>query len=357
MGSSKGENSSQYGGSIPVENVQSLASKNLIEIPPRYLRGEYESEELLDDEALEIPVIDMHKFAVGPSEYKSELEKLHLACKDWGFFQMINHGALEEIEKMKAVTEEFFKLPLEEKMVSAQLPHSIEGYGQAFVHSDDQKLDWADMLFLLPRPSSNKNTEIWPKAPPSFRPALEEYSEKMHELSIKLLRLMAENLKVEPESLVSKFDPDGGQGVRMNYYPPCTEANKVLGLTPHSDSIGLTLLIQVNDVEGLQIRKSRKWLPIKPIAGAIVVNIGDILEVFSNGEYSSIEHRAVVNNVKERLSIAAFHSPHIDTDIAPLPELVQDNSPKYKTIRHIDFIRLVLGSHLDGKSILDYLKL
>lgn len=83
--------------------------------------------------------------------------------------QMINHGALEEIEKMKAVTEEFFKLPLEEKMVSAQLPHSIEGYGQAFVHSDDQKLDWADMLFLLPRPSSNKNTEIWPKAPPSFR--------------------------------------------------------------------------------------------------------------------------------------------------------------------------------------------
>lgn len=81
------------------------------------------------------------------------------------------------------------------------------------------------------------------------------------------------------------------------------------------------------------------------------------MQVFSNGEYSSIEHRAVVNNVKERLSIAAFHSPHIDTDIAPLPELVQDNSPKYKTIRHIDFIRLVLGSHLDGKSILDYLKL
>lgn len=83
--------------------------------------------------------------------------------------QMINHGALEEIEKMKVVTEEFFKLPLEEKMVCAQLPHSIEGYGQAFVHSDDQKLDWADMLFLLPRPYSNRNIEIWPKSPSSFR--------------------------------------------------------------------------------------------------------------------------------------------------------------------------------------------
>lgn len=94
MGSSKGENSSQYGGSIPVENVQSLASKNLIEIPPRYLRGEYESEELLDDGDLEIPVIDMHKFAVGQSEYKYELEKLHLACKDWGFFQVTTHVKL-----------------------------------------------------------------------------------------------------------------------------------------------------------------------------------------------------------------------------------------------------------------------
>ncbi|KAK1374926.1 S-norcoclaurine synthase 1 [Heracleum sosnowskyi] len=356
MVSSEGVASTAYGGSIPVENVQSLASENLIEIPPRYLREEYESDELLDDEALEIPVIDMNKFLIGQSEYKYELEKLHLACKDWGFFQMINHGALEEIEKMKAVTEEFFMLPLEEKMVCAQLPHSIEGYGQAFVHSDDQKLDWADMLFLLPRPSSTRNIEIWPKAPSSFRPTLEEYSAKLHKISINLLKLIAENLKVETESLIGKFDPDGTQGVRMNYYPPCVQANKVLGLTPHSDATGLTLLIQVNDVEGLQIKKTQKWVPIKPISGAIVVNIGDIMEVFSNGEYSSIEHRAVVNNKKERLSIAAFHSPKTDTYIGPLPELVQENYPKYKTIRHEDFIRLVVTSHLVGKSILDHLK-
>lgn len=351
------EGVASYGGSIPVANVQSLASESLSEIPSRYLRGECESDELLDDEGLEIPIIDMNKFLIGQSEYKYELEKLHLACKDWGFFQMINHGALEEIEKMKVVTEEFFKLPLEEKMVCAQLPHSIEGYyGQAFVHSEDQKLDWVDMLFILPRPASTRNLGIWPKAPSSFRPTLEEYSEKLHKISINLLKLMAENLKVETEILIGRFDPDGTQGVRMNYYPPCVHANKVLGLTPHSDSTGLTLLIQVNDVEGLQIKKTQKWVPIKPISGAIIVNIGDVMEVFSNGEYSSIEHRAVVNNKKERLSIAAFHSPKKDTDIGPLPELVQENYPKYKTMSHEDFIRLVLTSHHDGKSILDQLK-
>lgn len=58
---------------------------------------------------------------------------------------------------MKKVTEEFFKLPLEEKMNCAQIPSSIEGYGQAFVVSEDQKLDWGDMLFILPFPIPQRN--------------------------------------------------------------------------------------------------------------------------------------------------------------------------------------------------------
>lgn len=65
----------------------------------------------------------------------------------------------------------------------------------------------------------------------------------------------------------------------MNYYPACAQANKVIGLTPHSDATGLTLLVQINDVQGLQIKKDGKWIPVQPLAGAIVVNIGDILEV------------------------------------------------------------------------------
>ncbi|KAK9266915.1 hypothetical protein L1049_027174 [Liquidambar formosana] len=98
----------------------------------------------------------------------------------------------------------------------------------------------------------------------------------------------------------------------MNYYPPCVHAKKVMGLTPHSDATGLTLLMEVNDVQGLQIKKNGKWVPIRPIPGAFIINVGDIIEIVSNGEYNSIEHRAVVNPVKKRLSIAAFHSPKIN---------------------------------------------
>lgn len=89
---------------------------------------------------------------------------------------------------------------------------------------------------------------------------------------------MARNLGVESEKLASLFD-GGTQGVRMNYYPPCVQADKVMGLTTHSDATGLTLLIQANEVQGLQIEKNCKWIPIKPVSGAIIVNVGDIIEV------------------------------------------------------------------------------
>ncbi|KAE8678491.1 S-norcoclaurine synthase 1 [Hibiscus syriacus] len=154
-----------FGGSLPVENVQSLATKNLKDIPSRYIREEVEFDIVSIDESFRIPVIDMSKLG-----HDDEQQKLHLACKNWGFFQLINHGVGDEvIEKMKMDIQEFFKLPLHEKLACAQIPNDIEGYGQAFVVSEDQKLDWGDMLFLLPLPVPLRNMRLWPTTPPSFR--------------------------------------------------------------------------------------------------------------------------------------------------------------------------------------------
>ncbi|KAL8196216.1 hypothetical protein R6Q57_025216 [Mikania cordata] len=304
-------NRTEYGGSIPVDNVQALASKDLKDVPVRYIRHDIQSEEILADESLQIPVIDISKLTIaGQPGYDDELAKLHVACRDWGFFQLINHGISEAIDAMKMVTEEFFKLPLEEKMKCAQLPNTIEGYGQAFVVSEEQKLDWGDMLFLLALPIALRNLTFWPQNPTSFRETLDEYSNKLHDVSMKLFKLICTNLGVEPDAICKMFE-DCTQGIRMNYYPPCPEARKVLGLAPHSDATGLTLLVQVNEVQGLQIKKNSKWVPIKPVSKSIIVNIGDVMEILSNGEYSSIEHRAVVNFEKERLSIAAFHTPSL----------------------------------------------
>ncbi|KAL6178527.1 hypothetical protein ACLB2K_050045 [Fragaria x ananassa] len=344
------------GGSLPVENVQALASNNLKDIPSRYLRPEDEFEQVSIEESLQIPVVDMHKLIENSSFRDDELAKLHLACKEWGFFQLINHGVSDEvIEKMKTDTEEFFRQPLEEKKAYATQPNHIEGYGQAFVVSEEQKLDWGDMLFLLSQPVRQRTLTFWPTLPTTFRETLDKYSQELQKVTIYLLKSISSNLGVNFE-MERMFD-DGVQGVRMNYYPPCPQANKVIGLTPHSDAVALTLLLHVNEVQGLQIRKNGKWVPVEPVVGAFIVNIGDITEIMSNGVYKSIEHRAVVNPEKERLSIAAFHSPNIGTMIGPLPVLVKENAEKYKTSGYDEYLKLVVTSKLDGKSLVDQMRL
>ena len=81
------------------------------------------------------------------------------------------------------------------------------------------------------------------------------------------------------------------------------------------------------------------------------------MQIMSNGEYKSIEHRAVVNADKERLSIAAFHSPNVSTKIGPLPDLVKTNEARYRTIPLEDFLKLKLSSKLNGKGPLNQMKL
>ncbi|KAM0934166.1 putative (S)-norcoclaurine synthase [Dioscorea sansibarensis] len=304
------------GGSLRVPNVQSLvASKDFTQIPGRYVRPEINDSPVLDDVAKhgDIPIIDLSRldYLQHPQD---EILKLGLACEEWGFFQLINHGVPDKvIETMKVVTEEFFRLPLEEKKPYEQLPGSVEGYGHSSVVSEEQKLDWGDMYLLSTRPVSGRNLKLWPTNPPIFKDALDQYSEEMVRVANILLESIGKSLKLN--KLIDNFK-GGLQAVRINYYPPCPQASKVMGLSPHSDAVGLSVLLQVNDVQGLQIKKNGAWLSIKPLPNAFIINLGDIIEIMSNGKYKSIEHRAVVNPERERLSIATFHSLRTDAQVA-----------------------------------------
>ncbi|XP_008784673.2 S-norcoclaurine synthase 1-like [Phoenix dactylifera] len=346
------------GGSIRVANVQALAgsAKNLeAEILHRYLRPEINGDALDDGDSEDIPIIDMSRLR-DPLFEQEETSRLKFACEEWGFFQLVNHGIPDKvIEKMRADVEEFFQLPPGEKEAIAQLPGDLEGYGQAFVVSDEQKLDWGDMLFLFTQPPHFRNLRLWPAQPPTFRDTMDRYSLELKRVAHCLLGLMAKNLGLDPEKFVTIFKES--QSMRINYYPPCPQADKVLGLSPHSDAVGLTLLLQVNQVQGLQIKRNGGWLPIKALPGAFVVNIGDVIEILSNGKYKSIEHRAIINKEKERLSIAAFHSPNMTTLVGPLPELVKGSKEYYKTLSFEDFVKHTFTSKLDGKSVIDWMKL
>ncbi|KAG8385359.1 hypothetical protein BUALT_Bualt03G0034900 [Buddleja alternifolia] len=150
---------------------------------------------------------------------------------------------------------------------------------------------------------------------------------------------------------------NGMQSMRMNYYPACPEPDKVIGLTPHSDASGITILLQLNGVEGFQVKKDGIWIPLKSLPDAFVVNLGDIIEILSNGLYKSIEHRAVVNSEKERTSIAMFFNPKFEAQVGPSPSLLINQKPLFRHMKLEHYVKDFFSRKLNGKSFIDYMKI
>ncbi|CAN6288801.1 unnamed protein product [Urochloa humidicola] len=349
----------EAGTSIPVPNVQALAqtyNRSDEQIPERYIRVEELAEQVISGHSISsaIPIIDLNKLNDQQSS-KEECAKLGSACSQWGFFQLINHGVPDEvIHNFRNDMAEFFKQPLETKKMYSQTPSSLEGYGQHFVVSENQKLDWADMFYLILRPVDSRDMRFWPSQPPSLRNSIDSYSSEAAKLVSCLLKFLAMDMGVEPESFLERFSGQP-QSMRMNYYPPCRQADKVVGLSAHTDAVNtLTLLLQTNDVQGLQIRKDGKLIAVNSLDGAFIVNVGDILEILSNGRYKSVEHRAVVHPTKERMSAAVFHQPCKNATVGPLPELVKkDGEARYSSISYTDFITRFFAAKLDGRDHLE----
>ncbi|RVW71270.1 Codeine O-demethylase [Vitis vinifera] len=215
------------------------------------------------------------------------------------------------------------------------------------------------------RPARAKNTPIQsrikqmtsqqyllPELPSLLRDSLECYLAELQKLAMMLLGFMAKALKLEKGEMEELFE-DGMQSVRITYYPPCPQPELVMGLTPHSDATGITILLQINGVDGLQIKKDGVWIPVSFLPDALVVNVGDVLEILSNGVYTSIEHRATVNAAKERISIAMFFNPKFSAQTKPAPSqinpqnppLFKQNAPPWDTWQVQPSVRIFLMGH------------
>ncbi|CAL0316938.1 unnamed protein product [Lupinus luteus] len=158
------------------------------------------------------------------------------------------------------------------------------------------------------------------------------------------------------ENLVKELK-DGSQMMVANLYPPCPEPDLTLGMPPHSDYGFLTLLLQ-DEVEGLQIQFQQKWVTVQPISMAFVINVGDHLEIYSNGKYKSVLHRVVVNAVKSRTSVASLHSLPFNHTVRPSPKLIDEANPKlYADTDFNSFIAYISSKEPKRKDFLDSRKL
>ncbi|XP_059649924.1 2-oxoglutarate-dependent dioxygenase 11-like [Cornus florida] len=349
-----------YASSLPVPNVQEMVRENPLHVPERYIRNHEDMPKSTDATHLssKIPVIDLLLLSSGRKE---ELKKLDLACQEWGFFQVVNHSVTKEVvHNFKDATAEFFDLPLEEKNMYAMASNDIQGYGHAYVVSEEQKLDWSDALILITYPSKYRRLRFWPTTPTGFKEITEAYANELRRVAEELIGSISLIMGMDKSTLLA-MHKELMQGMRLNYYPTCNKPDQVLGISPHSDTSTITILHQDENVNGLQIRHGGEWVPVNPIENALVVNIGDVIEVqilqfiepiLSNGKYKSIEHRAVTNENKARISFATFFIPNDDVELEPLDNLVDPKTTlrMYKKVRYGDYLRQSMKSKLQGKA-------
>ncbi|CAM8988669.1 unnamed protein product [Rhodiola kirilowii] len=325
---------------MEVVRVQAIASSAMSKdtIPLEFIRSESEQPAIttVHGASLEVPVINFNE----PDQTKL----VHLvmeASREWGLFQIVNHEIPNEaIKKLQEVGRGFFELPTEEKEKYAKPvdSKSMEGYGTKLQKEVEGKKGWVDHLFHKIWPSSARNFRFWPENPPAYREANEEYTTHLHGIVNKLLSTLSLGLGLEGDELKEAL---GGEELvyllKINYYPPCPRPDLALGVVAHTDMSAITILVP-NDVQGLQVFRDGHWFDVEYIPNALIIHIGDQLEIVSNGKYKAVLHRTTVNKEKTRISWPVFLEPPEDKEVGPHPKLVTDENPaKFNTKTYSEY--------------------
>lgn len=291
-----------------------------------------------------IPVVDL-----GGKNETSIADDIHLACRDTGFFYVVNHDIPQElIENQFLAAKRFFDLPLETKlglhMKKSPTTAGYEPTGGQVLDSQDDKSDKAppDLkesfycgLELVPdHPLTSKKIRgfghnQWPELS-GFREQMVRYYSSLSELGDRLQRLLALSLQM-PEHWFKQFHAPAAATLRLIRYPPQPKDAQFnqIGAGAHTDWGGITILAQ-DSVGGLEVRTVQgDWIKAPPIPGTFVINLGDLMARWTNGLYMSNMHR-VNNNIseKDRYSIPFFYSPYPTSIIEAIPSCVDDGHPR-----------------------------
>ncbi|KAJ4718848.1 1-aminocyclopropane-1-carboxylate oxidase 1 [Melia azedarach] len=266
---------------------------------------------------------------INGSERSAILEKIKDACENWGFFELVNHGISPELmDTVERLTKEHYRKCMEQRFKELVASRALEG-----VQTEINDMDWESTFFVRHLRQSNIN-EI-PDLGDEYRKVMKEFALKLEKLAEELLDLLCENLGLEKGYLKKVFYGSKGPnfGTKVSNYPPCPKPDLIKGLRAHTDAGGIILLFQDDRVSGLQLLKEGQWIDVPPMRHTIVVNLGDQLEVITNGKYKSVEHRVIAQtNGDGRMSIASFYNPGSDAVIFPAPALLEKEAEEKKQV-------------------------
>ena len=282
----------------------------------------------------QVPVIDVSNLP----EDRQVLETLDEACRQWGFFQITGHGIpAATIESLARQMRAFFALPDDEKRTILRTAENAWGFYDKELTKNTQ--DWKQIFDVGPPEQDGPlagSVPQWPAALPDFKPAIDDYFSECTKVAHRLVSGIGVNLGMPAEHLRESFGEDHTSFLRLNYYPVCEDPAEGdaslspekghLGINHHTDAGAVTVLWQ-DDQPGLQVYRDGRWYTISPRRDALVINLGDIVQVWSNDRYQAPLHRVLASASKARYSAPFFFNPTYAANYAPLPSLVSDETP------------------------------
>ncbi|KAI3839784.1 hypothetical protein MKW98_010089 [Papaver atlanticum] len=307
-----------------------------------------------------IPVIDLGDIKKGDAhQRKMIIDQVINSCEKFGFFQVVNHGVPNNLmDEMLEKVRLFHEQPAE---VRAAFYRRNLKASSAYLSNFDlfqaPSANWRDTYYCSMAPTPPKQEEI----PMILRDTLMEYSGHVEKLGLDLFELISEGLGLKPTYL-KDMECAKGWAFLCHYYPECPQPELTIGTAKHADSDFLTILLQDNYISGLQVLHENQWVDVPPVPGALIVNIGDLLQLMSNDRLKSVEHRVLANLENPRVSVACFfHGTHLEQPsrmYGPIKELLSESDhPKYRETTIHQYLTHFQAKGLDGKSALDIFKI
>jgi isopenicillin N synthase-like dioxygenase len=302
--------------------------------------------------ARSVPVVDLGGLIDGQAT--TVIGEVAAACREWGFFQVVNHGVADElIDNVWRHTRRFFRLPRDAKVSIRRTRENPWGYydNELTKNQRDKKevFDYTNEGVDPIYRSENR----WPDTNDAFRATMLAYLEACTELSLRLLEAFCAGLDLPADGLKEHFIPEHTGFIRLNHYPvadpmACAAIENLsdagFGVHHHTDAGALTILLQ-DKTGGLQVHKDDCWHDVPPLEGAFVINTGDMMQVWSNDIYQAATHRVLAMENRGRYSIPFFFNPAAKTRVRPLQTAINESRPcAYRAIEWAEF----RGKRTDG---------
>ncbi|KAJ1456544.1 hypothetical protein M885DRAFT_517325 [Pelagophyceae sp. CCMP2097] len=306
----------------------------------------------------EIHVIDISRIVAGRGSAE-DLDLLRESCLSPGFFHITHHGIPEQVTRdFDDVMRSFFALPQPEKDALRRTRDNAYGYADdeltKTTRDCKEVFDYGHMPAgrgVAADDAANcvlDGHNQLPSSLPGFHAAIGAYYDACSTVAGALLRAVAASLGLADGTFDDAFGAEHTSFLRMNRYPLVAgegrtrfddntvnldqlgpaAANATLGVNRHTDAGGFTLLRQDDAVSSLQVNVNfhdaaspPQWIDVSPVPGALTVNVGDMLQVLSNGRYKAPEHRVLASAIRERYSAPFFYNPSFKAIIAPRPPL------------------------------------